>query len=197
MTILYLVRHGKTDLIGKILCGNLPGVHLNEEGRRQAQKAADYLAAFPIRAIFSSPLERTCETAVPLAEKLNLTVSTQDFLREIDFGDFQGEGEEIFTSPIWRMFFDRPSATRFPNGENLSEAQVRVVQGINKICEEREDNEQIVCVAHCEILRLVVAHAINLPLDCFHSLTIDPASISKLQWTNDHKKLNLLNYCPA
>ena len=66
MTQIYLVRHGQTDFIGKILCGNLPGIHLNEIGLRQAQRTADYLGKQPIKAIYTSPMERACETAAAL-----------------------------------------------------------------------------------------------------------------------------------
>ncbi len=56
MTFIYLVRHGNTDYIGKKLCGTTPGIPLNEEGRRQAQKAADYLCGLNIKALFASPI---------------------------------------------------------------------------------------------------------------------------------------------
>jgi len=196
MAIIYLVRHGKTDFIGKKLCGNLPGIHLNEEGRVQAQKAADHLGDFPIKAIYSSPMERACETAAPLARKLNLEVSPQEFLREINFGDFQGKGEELLSDPIWQKFNTMPGDVRFPNGESVVETQQRVAEGFDTLCMNLASDEQIVCVAHCEVLRLAAACAINLPLDEYHKLTIDLASISKLEWSDQKKKLLLLNFVP-
>jgi len=196
MAIIYLVRHGKTDFIGKKLCGNLPGIHLNEEGRSQAQKAADYLSAFPIKAVYSGPMERACETAAPLAKALNLEIIPQDFLREINFGDFQGKGEELLSDPIWQKFSDQPGDIHFPNGESVAETQQRVAKGLDTLCMNLASDEQIVCVAHCEVLRLAAAYALNLPLDKYQKLTIDPASISKLEWSDQKKKLLLLNYVP-
>jgi len=196
MAIIYLVRHGKTDFIGKKLCGNLPGIHLNEEGREQAQKAADYLSKFPIKAIYSSPMERACETAAPLAKKLNLEVITKEFLREINFGDFQGKGEEIMSDPICKQFLATPSMVRFPNGESTYETQQRVGTGLDNQCRDFTPDDQLVFTAHCEVLRLAVSYALNLQLDDFQKLTIDPASISKLEWSDQKKKLLLLNYVP-
>lgn len=196
MAIIYLVRHGKTDFLGKILCGNTPGIYLNEEGRSQAQKAAEYLSGFPIKAIYSSPMERAMETAAPLAKMLNLEVSTQEFLREINFGDFQGKGEELLSNPIWQKFSKQPGDVRFPNGESVVETHQRVGNGLDNICRKFAPEDQLVFTAHCEVLRLAVAYALNLPLDDFLKLTIDPASISKLEWSDQKKKLLLLNYVP-
>jgi|WetSurMetagenome_2_1015567.scaffolds.fasta_scaffold593724_1 broad specificity phosphatase PhoE len=196
MAIIYLLRHGRTDFLGKILCGNTPGIHLNEEGREQAQKAADYLGNFPIKAVYSSPMERACETAAPLAKKLNLEVIPLEFLREINFGDFQGKGEELLSNPIWQKFSKQPGDVRFPNGESVVETQQRVGVGLDHICRNFAPEDQLVFTAHCEVLRLAVAYALNLPLDDFLKLTIDPASISKLEWSDQKKKLLLLNFVP-
>ncbi|MBA4383993.1 MAG: hypothetical protein C0410_04600 [Anaerolinea sp.] len=197
MAIIYLVRHGKTDFIGKKLCGNLPGIHLNEEGRGQAQKAADYLSSFPIKAIYSSPMERACETAAPLAKALNLEVIPQDFLREINFGDFQGMGDELFSNPIWQQFNEHPADVQFPNGDNTAQAQSRVSAGLDVLSQKYQTDDHIVCFAHCEILRLGIAAGINLPREFFHRITVDPASISILEWSPERKKLRLLNFQPT
>jgi probable phosphoglycerate mutase len=64
MTMILLVRHGENDWVKKHrLAGWIPGVHLNENGRQQAQAAADRLAHLPIKAVYSSPVTRCMETA--------------------------------------------------------------------------------------------------------------------------------------
>jgi probable phosphoglycerate mutase len=195
MTIIYLVRHGKTDFIGKKLCGNLPGIHLNEEGKFQAQKVADYLGVFPIKAVFSSPIERAMETAAPLAEWLGLSVIPADFLREIHFGDLQGQQEDVLlANPYWQRFNQHPADVEFPNGESVRGVQERVAEGLNNISKEFSPEDQVVCVAHSEVLRLAVTYVLHIPLDDFHRISIDPASVSKIEWTMERKKLRLLNY---
>ncbi len=198
MAIIYLVRHGKTDFIGKKLCGNLPGIHLNEEGRTQAQKAADTLGNFPLKAIYSSPIERAMETAEIIGSKPGLKIKPVDFLREIHFGDLQGMGEkDLIDHPLWKRFNSQPADVSFPNGESVAEVRNRVAKGLELLAQEHGNEDQLVCVAHSEVLRLAVCWLLDLPLDNFHRLTIDPASISKIEITKDRKKLKLLNFQPT
>jgi broad specificity phosphatase PhoE len=198
MAIIYLVRHGKTDFLGRKLCGNLPGIHLNEEGRGQAQKAADYLGNFPIKAIYSSPIERAMETAQIIGDQSKRTVNAVDFLREIHFGDLQGMDEkELLDHPLWKRFNSHPEGVSFPNGESVAEVQTRVAKGLELLSQQYARDDQLICVAHSEVLRLAICWLLDLPLDHFHRLTIDPASVSKLELTPERKKLRLLNFQPT
>lgn len=197
MAIVYLVRHGNTDFIGKMLCGNLPGIPLNEEGRSQAQKAAKYLSQFPIKAIYSSPIQRAQETAGIVCKATGLEAISVDFLREIHFGDLQGMGEkDLVNHPLWIKFNSHPVDVSFPNGESVEEVQIRVSQGLESISQLFDREDKIVCVAHSEVLRLAICWVLGLPLDNFHRLTIDPASISIIEITPERKKLRLLNLQP-
>jgi probable phosphoglycerate mutase len=196
MTTIYLVRHGSTDWTGKRIIGNLPGVHLNEIGQAEAQKAAAFLQRNPIEAVYSSPLARTMETAAPLAARFNLPVFPLDSLREINFGELQGVGDELNESPIWHRFKTHPSDVTFPGGESVSAAQERVVAGLNQISDRVGSGGHVACFSHCEILRLAVAYALNMPLDDFMRLTIQPASISCLEWEKNAQRVVYLNFRP-
>src|ERR1700757_3718886 len=88
MTTFYLIRHAANDYFNKAIAGRKSGVGLNREGQRQAAGLAGRLAREPIGLIFSSPLERAVETAVPLAQRLGLDIQVSDALNEIDFGDW-------------------------------------------------------------------------------------------------------------
>ncbi len=197
MTIIYLVRHGQTDFIGKKLCGTLPGVHLNEEGRSQAQSTAEYLSQFPIKAIFSSPMERTLETAAYLADHHSVSVTPKEFLKEVNFGELQGKLQsDLATDPFWQQFQNDPAELSFPGGENIRAVQARAVAGLEEVLRGFGPTDQIVCVSHSELLRLTVAHAIGVPLEHSHRLTIEPASVTKLEWTGERRRLLLFNYRP-
>ncbi|MGH2818405.1 MAG: histidine phosphatase family protein, partial [Actinomycetota bacterium] len=67
MTMFFLVRHALTEHTGARLSGRMEGIHLSEDGRKQADLVAERLADVPFKAIYSSPLERAMETARPLA----------------------------------------------------------------------------------------------------------------------------------
>ena len=67
-TTILLVRHGQTATTGTLLPGRAPGLHLADEGIRQAERAAERIAELKrVDAVYCSPLERTRETAAPIA----------------------------------------------------------------------------------------------------------------------------------
>ena len=92
MPILLLVRHAENNYLKlNRLPGRLPDVHLNRRGKAQARLLAERLKAAPIKAVYSSPLERAMETALPLAKALGLEVISRPGLIETDVGEWQGE----------------------------------------------------------------------------------------------------------
>ena len=126
MAIIYLVRHGQNEMVGKKLAGRLPGVHLNEQGHAQARQLAAELSALPIKAVFSSPLERTQQTAEPIARIHNLPVITEPGLIEIDFGAWQAKSlKQLRRNRLWRDVQEFPDGFSFPSGESFVAAQTR------------------------------------------------------------------------
>jgi broad specificity phosphatase PhoE len=197
MTTIYLVRHGNTEWTGHRVIGLTPGVHLNQTGCEQALRAAEYLQRSPIEAIYSSPMERATDTAAPLAKMKNLPVIPVPFLCSVDFGDFQKRTkEELAEEPIWQQFLTHPAGVCFPSGESIKDAQQRIVYGINSLAMQYPENVQIACFAHCEILRLAIAHALKIPLDDYMRLTLDTGSISCIEWGSNYNRLKWLNRIP-
>src|SRR5262245_22215421 len=103
-TLVLLVRHGQTPTTGKHLPGRTPGLHLSEEGQRQAELAAKRIAELKkVDAVYASPLERTRETAAPIAAACGLEVQSEPGLLECDFGDWTGEElKALMKRPEWR-----------------------------------------------------------------------------------------------
>src|SRR5436309_15236610 len=91
LPLVILVRHGQTPTTGKVLPGRAPGLHLSDEGRKQADAVAQRIAALKsVDAVYSSPLERARETAAPIAAARGLRVSVNKGLLECDFGGWTG-----------------------------------------------------------------------------------------------------------
>src|SRR3954462_5273604 len=89
--LVLLVRHGHTPTTGKLLPGRAKGLHLSDDGQKQAQAGADRLAVLPQGdAIYPSPLERSRETAAPIAKAHGLRVRANKGLLELDIGDWTG-----------------------------------------------------------------------------------------------------------
>ena len=90
-TLVLLVRHGKTATTGATLPGRARGLHLSDDGRRQAEAVADRLGRLKqVAAVYASPLERARETADPIARAHRLAVRVEPELNECDFGGWTG-----------------------------------------------------------------------------------------------------------
>lgn len=191
---LLLIRHALNDWTGKRMPGWTPGIHLNEEGRAQAAALPRRLAAVRLDAIYSSPLERTLETAQPLAEAYGLNVIVRDRLGEVRCGDWTGRSvEELQQEELWTQIRVYPSGVRFPGGEAFWEAQARLVAELDAI-RDAHPGQTVAVVSHADPIKLAVAHYIGLPLDLFQRLTISPASITALAFTRWGPRLLCLNH---
>src|SRR5262245_59309453 len=125
-TIVLLVRHGLTPTTGVKLPGRARGLHLSEEGRKQAEAAAARIARIEkVVAIYSSPLERARETAGIIAKARNMVVRIERGLLEVDIGRWTGLSlKEAAAKPEWRAVQQHQSGFRFPGGAWLQEIAV-------------------------------------------------------------------------
>jgi probable phosphomutase (TIGR03848 family) len=196
MPIFLLIRHGENDYVKKgLMAGRLPGVHLNKKGHEQATAAAEQLAGAPVKAIYSSPLERALETAQPISRVLSLPVITRSGLIEIDVGEWQNQSlKQLNRGKLWKIVSNAPSRMQFPGGETFAEAQIRICNEIVTLSREHEPKDLIICVSHADPIRLAVAYFVGLPLDLFQRLYIAPASFTVLDIREGGSRLLTLNY---
>jgi probable phosphomutase (TIGR03848 family) len=191
---LLLMRHALNDWVGERLAGWTPDVHLNETGRSQAATLGALLANVPLAAIYSSPLERTWETAQPLAQALGLTVQVREGLGETRYGDWTGRAlKELKGEDLWPVVQVYPGGTRFPGGESLREVQARVVSELDAI-RDAHPGETVAVFSHSDPIKMAVAHYLGLPLDLFQRLTIGPASVTAFAFTRFGPRLICLNH---
>src|SRR3989442_4563676 len=177
--LVLLVRHGVTPAPGRLLPGRRRGLHLSEEGRRQAEALAVRLAAVPkLAAIYSSPLERARETAAPLAKARGMAVRVEPGMLECDFGAWTGGSlRRLAKKPEWRVVQAHPSGFRFPGGESFLEMQTRTSDTVRRLA-ERHRGGAIVAVSHADPIKAVVTQALGAHLDHFQRLMIAPASVT-------------------
>lgn len=196
MPIILLIRHGENDYVKKRrLPGRKSGIHLNKRGLKQAEGLAKKLKNAPIKAVYSSPLERTMETAKPIADALGLEVIPRAGLIETDVGDWQGKKlKRLSKLESWRNVQLNPSRFRFPGGERFMDSQQRFVAEVEKLSARHEPMDMFVCVSHADPIKLVIAHYLGLPLDFFQRLTVAPASVTALQIGEFGSRLLMLNY---
>lgn len=189
-TLLLLVRHGQTPTTGKVLPGRAPGLHLADKGREQAVAVAERIAALQtderrIAAVYASPLERTRQTAAPIAATLGLRVRRARGLLECDFGDWTGaELKKLAKLPEWRTVQRNPSGFRFPGGESFTEMQARITTEIDRLRTEHP-GETVVAVSHADPIKAAVAHAMGTHLDLFQRIVVSPCSVSAVLYGVD------------
>lgn len=159
MTRLFFIRHGHTDWADKKLAGWLPDVHLNEHGFKQAQALVERLQPVELAAIYSSPLERTLETAQPLAHARGLRIFKTPGLGEVQFGDWQGQSLKMLArKKEWRIVQMAPAAFRFPNGESMREMQYRAIAAVEKIA-AAHPKEAVALFSHGDVIKAIITGA--------------------------------------
>ena len=185
------VRHGTTATTGKVLPGRARGLHLADRGRAEAEAVAERLAAWTdgakpkaprIAAVYSSPLERTRETAKPIAAKLGRTVTIERGLVECDFGEWTGaELKELMKLPEWATVQRYPSGFRFPGGESFAGLRARMADTVSAIV-RRHPGETVVAVSHADPIKAAVSDALGTHLDLFQRVVVAPCSVTAISY---------------
>ena len=179
-TTVFLVRHGSTDHLGHVISGRMDGVALNDAGRREAAAVAGRLRHEQIAALYTSPLQRTRETAEAIGDVLGLEPQADDALAEIDFGDWTGARfADLDGDPAWRRWNDERSAARAPNGETMAEVQDRLVRWI-EAARARHPEGRVCAVSHADVIKALLAHVLGFSLDRHAALEVGPGSVSVL-----------------
>ena len=199
MPLLLLIRHGENNFVktGK-MAGRLPGIHLNERGQKQAQALADALKDVPIKAIYSSPLERAMETAQPIADARKLTIQQEPDLMDTNVGKWQGRSLKVLRlTKVWKIVQNAPSRFRFPEGESFPETQLRIANVLERIVQQHKKPQDIIAVIfHADPIKLAVSHFLGLPLDHFQRLGCDTGSLTLLHLNEMGANLVKLNQRP-
>ncbi|PJF44962.1 MAG: phosphoglycerate mutase [Phototrophicales bacterium] len=184
MVTFFLIRHATNEWVqtGR-LAGWTPNVHLNDYGKQQAAALGERLAKVTLTAIYSSPLERTVETANAIAAHHNLTVILEEGIGEVRYGKWQGKKlEKLAQKKRWAIVQNVPSRMQFPEGETMRGAQMRAVDTIERLYLQYNEQKDatIALVSHSDIIRMIIAHYLGMHLDLFQRINISTASLSVL-----------------
>jgi len=182
-TELWLIRHGETEFNAESRIQGQLDVALNQIGKKQATKTAEYLyslksSGIQFSALFSSDLSRTVETATPIAQKLNLEIKTDKRLREMNFGEFQKfTVMELQKKGAWN---DWSASKQCPSGESFLELQQRVVNSLQEITTECK-GQRILVVTHGGPIKAYWSHVLQCPIEKGFQIHTGNASITKIQ----------------
>lgn len=182
-TTILLVRHGQTATTGSVLPGRTKGLHLTDAGRAQAERAAERIAELrKVDAVYTSPLERARETAIPIAGAVGVRPTVERGLQECDFGEWTGgQLKQLMRTPEWQTVQRAPSTFRFPGGESFTEMQTRIVSALDRL-RAAHPGGTVIAVSHADPIKAAVAHALGTHLDLFQRIVIGTCSISVIAW---------------
>jgi probable phosphoglycerate mutase len=210
-SLVVLVRHGVTETTGRELPGRAPGLHLSEAGRAQAEVAAARVRALVTggngssngasaptngktegkakpktkareAVVHASPLERTLETAAPIAAALGVEVVPDDGLLELDMGEWTGLSLATARKrKEWATIQRYPSSFRFPGGESFLDMQTRMVGTVDRL-RTAHPGAIVVAVSHADPIRALVAHAMGTHLDLFQRVVVSPCSLTVIAY---------------
>ena len=194
-TTVLLVRHGQTR-------SNVTGFYMgwsdediNDVGYPQVHSLSSRLASLPIASVYSSPLQRTCTTAVILAKPHHLEVEVSDDLIELRLGDWEGlHMDEISQRwpEIWQQSRIDPSDITLPNGESYKQVTERAVRMFDKIVAANQD-KQAVIVTHEIVVKVIVAHVLGVSNSIYRRFEVNNASLSVVRIINGKARLAVLN----
>ena len=192
-----LLRHAHSIANEKgVLAGRAPGITLSKKGLNQANESKKRLGNVKFKSIRISPLERCLLTLEPWLDKQKLTNS--DFvldsgLTEVDYGDWTGKKlSSLALKKEWRIVQKTPSKMVFPQGESLSDVQKRARKSLMKAIKEGKGGVALI-VSHGDVIKSLIADCLDLELDKFQKIVIDPASISVLDYNKNGFRLLHLN----
>lgn len=193
-----LVRHGETywNASGKIQGHS--DIELSPTGIEQAKILAKFCPFERADAVYSSDLKRAKVTAEILAEKFGLSVQVVPELREISFGDWEGNNfknlQETEPENV-EKFFRRPDELRISNGETFAEVQARAMAGVKKIiaAHANDENAQIIVGAHGCINRAILCSVLDMPLRKMWAISQFNTAVNILRVDDGFFTVDLIN----
>src|SRR4051812_43952302 len=162
----------------------MPGVVLDARGYREMDAAAEAIRTTAPQAIQCSPQRRTLQSAAIIAARCNCPVEIVQAVNEIDMGRWTGaKFADLNHDPAWHRWNARRGSSRPPGGEGMIALQGRVVAHIEQFAGQ---DGSIVIVSHAEPIRAALMYYMGVPLDLFHTVKIDTASISTIALDGHH-----------
>jgi broad specificity phosphatase PhoE len=191
---MFLIRHAAHDNLERFLAGRLQGFSLGPAGKAQAARLAQRMTREKIDAIYTSPRERTRETAEVVASVCGLRTPTAvEELDEVDFGSWSGQTfDTLNADEHWLRWNTVRSHVRTPGGESMLDVQRRVLLLIEELG-HRNGDKRLALISHADVIKAAVSWILGLPIDAWPKFDISPASITTVTMGDWGAKVVTLN----
>ena len=195
MTRIVLVRHGRTEWNkGEIFRGTVD-IPLDEQGRKEAACARDWLEAETFHAAYSSPLCRAVETAQIILEPHGLTVQNHDGLVDLNYGGWQGRtNEEVKQAypELYQQWREAPHTVVFPAGEGLGAVRDRSLSAVREMAAKHPD-QTVLLAAHRVVNKVLIAALLGLDDSHFWEIGQDTAALNEFVYRDGRWICRLVN----
>ncbi|MBC8284872.1 MAG: alpha-ribazole phosphatase [Nitrospinae bacterium] len=179
-----LFRHGETANAKEVCFNGHYDVGLSEAGQKQFENWATILKKENFKAVYSSDLKRTRNSAQCIAKEHGLEPVAFPELRELSFGTWEGMSvSEVETTYPGEMKERMHSVATFQadGGETYPQLQARVIPRFEEIV-ARHSNDQIVLVCHGGVNRVILGHLLGIPIDKIFRIHQDYAALNVIQY---------------
>ncbi|MGK7945486.1 MAG: histidine phosphatase family protein [Microcystaceae cyanobacterium] len=186
---LLLVRHGETQWNKESRFQGVRDIPLNETGKQQGQKAADFLKDVPLNYGVSSPMLRPKETAeIILQYHPEIELDLQPQLEEICHGLWEGKLESEIEADfpgLLKQWKDAPETVQMPEGENLQQVWDRAIacwQQLVKHYSSLPEQQTGIVVAHDAINKVILCYLLGLSPENFWNIKQGNGCVSVIDY---------------
>lgn len=195
-TRILLVRHGRVAWNAKAVFTGWTDVPLDQQGEYEAGRVSDRLKDLPITAVYSSDLIRARQTAEYIAKLHSLPVKTEQMLREINYGEWEGLGVteigQAYGEDILRAWLADPEHVRIPGGESFGELRDRAVEAISRIVAVHP-GQTVVVVAHRSLNRVLLCNFLGIKAGCYKKLEQDNGALNSIVINGNRTTVETVN----
>lgn len=190
---IYLVRHGETDWNQAGLLQGQTDIALNAQGLEQAREAAERLKEVPFEIAFCSPLIRAKRTAETIIGDRKITLTTDERLRELNFGPWEGVDIRTIKDAASQPFTNPGSYIPPEGAESFAQLYKRSGEFVDQVLLPLEGTyETVLVVAHGGVNRSILNPVLNIPVDDFWRMHMGNCATAILECTDG--KLSMLEY---
>ena len=190
---IYLVRHGETDWNQAGLLQGQTDIALNAQGLEQAREAAERLKEVPFEIAFCSPLIRAKRTAETIIGDRKITLTTDERLRELNFGPWEGVDIRTIKDAASQPFTNPGSYIPPEGAESFAQLYKRSGEFVDQVLLPLEGTyETVLVIAHGGVNRSILNPVLNIPVDDFWRMHMGNCATAILECTDG--KLSMLEY---
>ncbi|WP_236102048.1 histidine phosphatase family protein [Methylotetracoccus oryzae] len=180
-TLIDLMRHGE-PVGGSRYRGQVDDP-LSDKGWQQMWAAVGREAP-PWDIIITSPLQRCQAFAEELGLRYGIPVEPEPRIKELGFGAWQGKTHEelatLYDPGVLQRFFRDPMTNRPKDGEGLGDFRERVVAALQETV-DKHVGQHVLMVCHAGVIRMVLAHILEVPLRNLFRIKVDNAMITRIE----------------